>query len=230
MIKSFLILTSFTILLYSSQQVVLVVADDINSSKAKLQCFENDKKVSTTIHVNIGTNGLGWGLGELNLTHIFSYPHKKEGDKRAPIGVFKLTNIFGYSKKSNFKLPYLYASKKLICVDDSGSNFYNQIIQKNGNEKSFEYMRRNDNQYKIGVVIAHNKAGNKGDGSCIFLHVQKDENASTAGCTSMKLADLKMITHWLDKDKSPILVQIPKSLSSEVLKLYPELKNSELLH
>jgi len=208
----------------------LVVADDINTSKAKLQCYENDKEVFKTIDVNIGGNGLGRGLGEVKLSHSLSYPQKIEGDKRAPIGVFKLTNIFGYSKSSNFKLPYLYTSKELICVDDTTSNFYNQIIQNNGNEKSFEYMRRVDNQYELGVVVAHNQVGIKGGGSCIFLHVQKDENASTAGCTSMKLADLKMITQWLDKNKNPILIQIPKSLSSEVLKLYPELKSSELLH
>ena len=90
-------------------------------------------------------------------------------------------------------------------------------------------MKRNDGQYELGVVVAHNSMGIKGQGSCIFLHVQKEEDAPTAGCTSMKLEDLKKITKWLDKDKNPILIQIPKSLTSEVKRLYPELKKSELL-
>jgi len=45
----------------------------------------------------------------------------------------------------------------------------------------------------------------------------------------MKLSDLQKIIKWLDKDKNPILIQIPKSSAKEILKLYPELNNSELL-
>ncbi len=230
MIKSFLIILSFSILLHSSQQVVLVVADNINSSQAKLECYDDSKLVFPAIHVNLGTKGLGWGLGNIQLLRNDYYPLKIEGDRRAPIGVFQLTHIFGYSKNSSFKLPYLYTSEDLICVDDSGSDFYNQIIQAHGNEKSFEFMKRQDGQYELGIVVAHNKEGIKSRGSCIFLHVQKDTNASTAGCTSMELKDLKKIVNWLDREKNPLLIQIPKSLSSEVLKKYPQLHNSTLLH
>jgi len=67
-------------------------------------------------------------------------------------------------------------------------------------------------------------------GSCIFIHVQKSKDAPTAGCTSMRLEDLKVIAKWLDREKNPILIQIPKSRIEDVKKLYPELKNSELLH
>ena len=230
MIKSFLILISFSIFLHSSQQIVLVVSDNFDSSKAKLECFEDSKIIFNNIDVNIGKKGLGFGLGEIALHQDLNKPIKQEGDKKAPIGVFKLSSIFGYSKQNNFHMPYLYANKDLICVDDSHSKHYNKIIHMpKVKPKSFEYMKRNDLQYEIGVVVGHNKEAISKKGSCIFLHVQKSENAGTAGCTSMKLQDLKKIISWLDIEKNPILIQIPKSSVNEISKLYPELKNSEIL-
>ncbi len=229
MIKSILIITSFSILLFSSQQIVLVVADDFNASKARLECYEDSKKIFDAIDVNIGKNGLGWGLGEIKLTQKGHEPHKYEGDKKAPIGVFKLTDVFGYKYSSNYNLPYLHTSQDLICVDDSDSNFYNHVIERNGDEKSFEWMRRKDSQYELGIVVAHNQEGKSKRGSCIFLHVKKSQDAPTAGCTSMSLEEISKIVNWLDRNKNPLLIQIPKSSSKEILKLYPELSESELL-
>lgn len=231
MIKTFLILISIQTFLFASQQVILVVSADFNTSDASMECYEDDKKVFETFHVNIGKNGLGWGLGELILTKKSGEPFKKEGDKKAPAGVFKLTNIFGYKEKRNFHMPYLFASKNLICVDDVVSEYYNQIIQMPDNKpKSFEYMKRGDNQYELGIVVAHNKSGIKQKGSCIFMHVEKFDNAPTVGCTSMKLEELKQITSWLDETKNPILIQIPKSSSKEILTLFPQLRASKLLN
>ncbi len=229
MIKSFLILIIFPIFLFSSQEIILVVADDFNSTHASLECYDDAKKVFST-KVNLGKNGLGWGLGEVKLSQNSHDPIKYEGDKKVPIGVFRLTDIFGYAFKSNYKLPYLHTSKGLICVDDSDSNFYNTIIERIGDEKSFEYMKREDQQYKFGVVIAHNSKALKKRGSCIFLHIQREAKASTVGCTSMQEKDLKFIIHWLDKKKNPLLVQIPKSTAKEIKKLYPQLRSSKLLN
>ncbi|MCX6075542.1 MAG: L,D-transpeptidase family protein [Campylobacterales bacterium] len=231
MIKSILILITLQTFLSCSEQIVLVVSKDMNTSKAFLECYEDGEKVFDTIEVNIGTNGLGWGLGKVKLNRKESEPIKKEGDKKAPAGVFYLTKIFGYENDTNLSMPYIYTSKNLICVDDVNSTLYNQILPMPSDEpKSFEIMRREDNQYELGVVVEHNKNGVTGGGSCIFMHVAKSKDASTAGCTSMRLNEIKKITTWLDKSKKPTLIQIPKSSAKEILKLYPELKNSELLH
>ena len=56
MIKSFLIHIILSTFLFSSQQIVLVVADDFNTSKAKLEYFEDNKfyiKVSVNKNENI---------------------------------------------------------------------------------------------------------------------------------------------------------------------------------
>jgi hypothetical protein len=224
MIKSFLITLSFSTLLFSSQQMLLVVADNFDSSTAKLSCFEGDKQVFKDIEVNLGKNGLGWGIGFKNIPHATDEPIKHEGDKKAPAGIFKLTGSFGYASHNISKLPYLYADKNLICVDDSNSPFYNQIIEANGNEKSFEHIRRKDNQYRYGVVVAHNSHAKPQKGSCIFIHIQKTKNHPTVGCTSMSQENLKRVIEWLDKSKNPILIQIPKKYKKEVVKLYPNLQ------
>jgi L,D-peptidoglycan transpeptidase YkuD (ErfK/YbiS/YcfS/YnhG family) len=229
MIKSFLILTSFTISLIYAKQIVLVVADDINTSVAKLECWEDNNIVFDNIKVNIGKNGLGWGIGIKDIPHKEDEIKKYEGDKRAPIGIFELSDIFGYKYDSNYSLPYLYTSKNLICVDDSNSNFYNNIIESNSNERSFEYMRRKDELYKLGIVVKHNPNANNKRGSCIFIHIERGENIPTVGCTSMNYSNLKKIVKWLDKEQSPILIQISKKEKERVKKLYPELESSSLL-
>jgi len=224
MVKAFLILISIQIFLYSGEQIILVVSNSLNSQKAILSSFEDGKKVFEPFEVNIGKNGLGWGIGNIKLAHESSQAIKHEGDKKAPVGIFSLESIFGYKKDLNLKMPYLHATKELICVDDSNSNYYNQIINiEKEKPNSFEYMKRDDNQYELGVVVAHNKNQIKKRGSCIFLHVQKSEDAPTAGCTSMSLQNITKIVNWLDRSKKPILIQIPKSELNQILKLYPEL-------
>jgi L,D-peptidoglycan transpeptidase YkuD (ErfK/YbiS/YcfS/YnhG family) len=222
---------SFQIFLCASQQIILVVSNDFNSSTANMECFEDDKTVCSNIQVNLGKNGLGWGIGEYKLPQKKDDPIKKEGDKKAPAGIFKLTTIFGYEKKQNFHMPYIFSSKNLICVDDIDSKYYNQIIHMpQKTPKSFEKMKRDDELYKIGIVVAHNKKGIKKRGSCIFIHIQRDKKTPTVGCTSMSYKNLKDIVEWLDIRKNPILIQIPKSSVKDVMRLYPQLKSSKLHH
>ncbi|WP_373035062.1 L,D-transpeptidase [Sulfurimonas sp.] len=224
MIKTFLILLFLQNFLLASQQIILVVSSDFNSSKAKLTCYEDAKQVFKTMDVNIGKNGLGWGIGEFELTQRDNEPIKQEGDKKAPAGIFKLTSIFGYENRQDFALKYINLSNNIICVDDSDSKDYNKIIEMPKiKPNSFEQMKRDDGQYELGVVVAHNTKQIKQAGSCIFLHVQKSKNASTAGCTSMSLKEMKKIASWLDGSKNPILIQIPKSSLKEIKKLFTNL-------
>jgi len=226
MLKSFLIIINIHIFAFASQ-IVLVVSQDINTSKAKLQRYDDGKKVGNVIDVNIGKNGLGIGLSNHSKSILTSKNEvqKKEGDKKAPLGIFRLSSVFGYEQEVKTNMPYIQATKDLICVDDSDSIHYNKILKMPDiKPKSFEYMRRDDHQYRLGVVVNHNVNQIKNGGSCIFLHVQKDINAPTAGCTSMRYEDLKTIVEWLDPKKNPILIQIDKKHLKDVKRVYPELE------
>jgi L,D-peptidoglycan transpeptidase YkuD (ErfK/YbiS/YcfS/YnhG family) len=128
------------------------------------------------------------------------------------MGVFPLTESFGYDERPTGKMPYLYADEQLICVDDPGDPRYNRIITLAGElPKSFERMRRADGVYRHGAVIGYNGSGEKGRGSCIFIHLNHPDKRPTSGCTAMDESPLVELLQWLDPAKHPQILQIPKS-------------------
>ncbi len=208
--EKIIILLLLSVTLFA-RQVVLVVAEDFNATKGTLSCMEDGKVICHDISVNLGRNGLAWGIGILKIAHDPKEPVKKEGDGKAPAGVFALTEVFGYGAKSkDLKMPYVQADKDLICVDDRVSPNYNKLVYGDVSAKSFEQMRRDDNLYSLGVVVGHNPRNLRGRGSCIFLHIERFSGAPTAGCTSMSYEDLQHIVRWLDAKKQPVLIQVTR--------------------
>ncbi len=223
MIKVFLILLAISANLLYAGQVVLVVSDDFNTTKAKMYCFENGTIIFQNIDVNLGRNGLAWDINDKIFAHVPDQPIKQEGDGKSPAGIFALTSSFGYEAHT-FLLPYHSSTAVDICVDDSNSSLYNSLVtMPSVKPNSFEYMKREDGQYKIGVVVDYNpdKVANKG--SCIFLHVQKELNHPTAGCTSMNYEDLYKVLNWLDISKKPILVQITKEYLDKAIEQFADI-------
>lgn len=211
----------------ASDQLILVVGDGFNTTHAVLTRYEiradSYRKVGEPIPVNLGRNGLAWGLGESGFHAKADEPVKQEGDGRSPAGIFTISKAFGYAPQFKTKMPYIQADAELICVDDSRSNDYNRILDRNNsnNPKSFEWMRREDNLYKTGLVIDHNRERKKGAGSCIFFHIRKSKDAPTAGCSAMRETDLNTIITWLDPAKEPNVVQIPRSYCPQAESLFP---------
>ena len=225
MIKVFLILLTVNLNLLYANQVVLVVSDDFNITKAKMYCFENKKVIFQNIDVNLGRNGLAWDSEDKIFLHRQNQPLKQEGDGKSPAGVFALTSSFGYEDHT-FLLPFHKSTIQDICVDDVNSIFYNSLTTMPHNRpSSFEYMRREDEQYKLGIVVAYNASKIRSKGSCIFLHVEKELNHPTSGCTSMSYMDIEKILRWLDISKKPVLIQITKAYLNEAIKQYGDISN-----
>jgi D-alanyl-D-alanine dipeptidase len=215
--------------LFASDQLLLVVSESFTAPTATLQRYARENgqfhKTGKAVAVNLGRSGLGWGIGA-PFPRKGGEPVKQEGDGRAPAGIFSLKEVFGYARTAPTKMPYLQAGRNLICIDDSASPFYNRIkkIDRETSVRSFEWMRRDDDLYRIGVTVAHNSAQKPGAGSCIFLHVQRAPGSPTSGCTSMELAELREIVRWLDPEKEPLLVQVPKTYCDVVMKRFPGLE------
>ncbi len=147
-------------------------------------------------------------------------PQKQEGDGKSPMGLFALTRSWGYLGPTSVKtkLPYATATDKLICVDDVGSSYYNQVIDWQaegltaGSLPSHEKMLLSSVVYKYTVFVAHNAPNAQpGAGSCIFLHLWSGANGYTAGCTAMAEPDMLKLLGWLDPARSPLLVQLTRS-------------------
>ncbi len=224
------ILLTLPQILTASSQLLLVISDDFNASTAILQRYERQEMhfqpIGAAIAVNLGRSGLGWSPSELDLPHDAEEPRKREGDGRAPAGIFYITGSFGDTAHTDTNMPYIHTTAELICVDDVNSSAYNTITSRSAAPaaKSFELMRRDDALYTLGLTLSHNTKRIPYDGSCVFLHVEAAPNTPTAGCTSMSYQDLSSILKWLDIRKKPLLIQVPRRYVPEVMKRFDQLK------
>jgi L,D-peptidoglycan transpeptidase YkuD (ErfK/YbiS/YcfS/YnhG family) len=202
-----------------SRQCLVVTATDWESKSGTLRAFERVnnawKMHGPEVRVVLGKNGLGWGLGIVDLQNATG-PKKIEGDNKAPAGIFNLGPAFGYAPQRDarwIKLRYVPLKKDTEAIDDSRSHFYNQLVDRSQvagvDWHSSEQMLRPDNLYKWGIVVAHNPAAKPAAGSCIFLHIWKNPAAATAGCTAMPEKNLVDLLRWLGPAARPVLVQMP---------------------
>ena len=72
---------------------------------------------------------------------------------------------------------------------------------------SFEKMRRDDDLYKLGIVVEYNTHPvNKGYGSAIFFHLWRGKGRATEGCIALSEDDLSKIVRWLDPAAAPVVM------------------------
>ncbi len=201
-------------------QAVVVTTPNWNAVEGKAQLFERKttksawKAVGKSFPIVVGAKGMAWSneLNELP-SDTGRVLMKTEGDGKAPAGIFMLTSAFA-SGEQKIKLPFTKLVESTECVDDVKSVHYNKIVDKfqvglydwNSSEKMLEI----GEQYEFGVFVAHNSERMKGGGSCIFLHIWKDANSGTAGCTAMEKSNIEKIFAWIDNSKKPVLIQLPQ--------------------
>ena len=211
------------------QQLVFCLADDWNSNSAVLQCFErsNDEwhPVGQPWPVRLGKNGLAWGRG-LHPEGLDG-PEKEEGDGRAPAGVFKIGEAYGYGPEiqKHTNLTYFQVTEQDLWVEDSSSPYYNQHLRlpgrgpRNDWEKK-QQMRMNDSAHKLKLFIAHNAGPGAlpKAGSAIFFHIWREDGAkSSTGCTVMEEKKLRELVAWVDPTAKPLYVLLPKSAYRELV-------------
>lgn len=204
------------------QQLVVVITDNWQVDHGLMYTFVKVNGVWQTVSaassVTVGKHGLAWGLG---LHNKQQGQYKIEGDGKAPAGIFSLGDAFGYFKTVNTHMRYQQMSVDDYCIDVNGSRFYNQIVDKSivgeaAIKGSTEPMRRDlhlngDIRYKKGLLVGYNPDNIVNAGSCIFLHVWQRRGAPTAGCTAMSEATIDGLLAWLDINKKPLYVALPKA-------------------
>jgi L,D-peptidoglycan transpeptidase YkuD (ErfK/YbiS/YcfS/YnhG family) len=205
-----------------SGQLIIVLTDNRDSIRAKLYCVEKkDGKWVTEFSFPVV-------VGEKGMT-----PHKSEGDLKAPSGIFDLGPAFGYADKKDatwIHMRYLQATDTLICVDDAGSLYYNQLIDSNSvlrDWHSREIMHLKKIYYKWGIFVQYNfQPAVKGNGSCIFIHIWGNENEGTEGCTAMEEKNILKLLQWIRAEKNPKLIQYQTDEYEKIAAEYklPDLK------
>lgn len=224
--------------LSNSLQAIVVTTKDWDAVQGAAWIFErkntkaNWKAIGASFPIVVGKNGLAWSEDMAYLLSKNPAAYKREGDGKSPAGIFNLTSAFGSRAKPDFvKLPFTELITSTECVDDTKSASYNQIVDRykigNFDWESSEKMLAVGTQYDLGVFVAHNSNPVKtGNGSCIFLHIWKDEKGGTAGCTAMKREHIETLLGWLDTEKNPILIQMPEGIYQTFQKTWklPKLK------
>lgn len=196
------------------RQLVVVTSAKDTSTTATLHRYDRIgkvwKQVGEAIPVNLGKKGMAWGRG---LHSAKPGVQKKEGDQKSPAGLFRFGTAFGYAAASqvSFKVPYVPISETQICVEDSDSKYYNQIVDETQVTKDWdsrESMLRKDEQYKWGIFVKHNLPAKDEAGSCIFFHLWRKQGSGTLGCTAMAEENMLALLEWLDPAQKPLLVQM----------------------
>lgn len=205
----------------TSRQAVVVSTASWTSARAALQRYERPQPGAEWVPVGkampalTGENGLAWGRG-LHPIPRGAPRIKREGDRRAPAGVFRITGAFGQlppEKLGALRIPYRRAGTGWVAVDDPASRHYNQIVDRSKigrpDWRSAEPLAEG-RHYRLAIDLAHNPRNVPGAGSCIFLHEWIGDRRGTAGCTVLRGPDLLTLVRWLDVKTGPVLVQQPE--------------------
>ena len=128
---------------------------------------------------------------------------KVEGDKKTPIGIFSLGNLYfrkDRNEKPQTKLKCIPIIKNMgWCNDVKSKKYYNKLIKitkKIRHEKLF----RKDYRYDFVIPINYNTKNIKiGRGSAIFIHLSK-RLLPTAGCIALRKKDFLILVKIINKN------------------------------
>tara|TARA_Y100001958_G_scaffold129851_1_gene98580 strand:+ start:528 stop:1019 length:492 start_codon:yes stop_codon:yes gene_type:complete len=128
---------------------------------------------------------------------------KIEGDKKTPIGTYKIGDLYyrkDRSVKPETKLKCIEIKKNMgWCNDLKNKKKYNKLIKENKKIKH-EKLFRADHLYDFFIPIKYNS--DKiivGKGSCIFIHLTHNFKP-TAGCIALKKNDFLILLKLLKKN------------------------------
>jgi len=205
-----------------TQQCIVGIAKDWDSSRVTLTAYEKEgrswvKRLGPW-EGRLGREGLVWGRGLHPLPD--GGPSKREGDWRAPAGVFRIGGAWGYDAtiRKHPKLAYRRITARDLWVEDSKSPSYNRhLVLDHDPATAWEkkqQMRQNDHAHSLKLFIAHNAPPRvtPGAGSAIFFHIWRGGGSKpTAGCTTLSEERLRALIAWIDPTRQPVYVLLPEA-------------------
>jgi L,D-peptidoglycan transpeptidase YkuD (ErfK/YbiS/YcfS/YnhG family) len=128
---------------------------------------------------------------------------KREGDKKTPIGIFEIENLYFRKDRKDKPLTLLNCVeiRKNMgwCNDVRFPKKYNKLIKIEKKIKH-EKLKRNDYKYDFMIPIKYNfKKPIAGLGSCIFMHLSKNYQP-TAGCIALREKDFLIMLKLIKKN------------------------------
>ena len=186
---------------YDYQQKLTVTAMS-GSSRASAVLYEwknGDWARLASYNAAVGSNGIGF---------------TREGSSTSPEGLYKLGVVLS-SSKINTNLDTYDVTSNTCVVDDTGSSYYNQIMEKSDVPSGVHYDNigkglTNGTTYAT-IYIEHNGNGfssngvTKGNGSAIGLRGQYGSLSGTYGDVDIAAEDMRDLLSRLNAEKNPMI-------------------------
>jgi L,D-peptidoglycan transpeptidase YkuD (ErfK/YbiS/YcfS/YnhG family) len=196
--------------LASARKLVLVVPNTWGSTTARLQRYSRIapnapwQPQSGPVSALIGKSGTGWSFAFAQFAFP-GEPVKREGDKRAPAGVFTIGRSFGFAPST--RPGYLQITPDTVCVYDARHPLYNRIAARGviGPGVRAEPMRYVP-EYARGLLVDYPTRA--GGGSCIFIHLRKPTATGTSGCVAVRGPELATLQDFAQG--GAVLAIVPK--------------------
>jgi L,D-peptidoglycan transpeptidase YkuD (ErfK/YbiS/YcfS/YnhG family) len=207
----------------STTQCVVGTAKDWNTSYVTLKLYERDggawRQVGQAWQGRLGKNGLVWGRGMSPVPA--GAVLKKEGDNRAPTGVFAIGGAWGRdaSIRKHPQLAYRQVTSRDLWIEDPASPSYNRNVVLDHEpstawEKKQQMKQADDNAHALKLFIAHNAPPNAtpNGGSSIFFHIWRGGGSKpSAGCTTMPEDKLRWLVARIDPTRRPVYVLLTEA-------------------
>lgn len=195
-----------------ASQLILVVGTG-EGSKTAVFYYVREKKAE----VGPGVGKDGQWVKKFETEGVYgrngASSEKQEGDGKTPEGTFGITMAFGLLESPGSILPYHQIENGDCWVDDPNSIYYNQLVNTNQLEKSWETaedMTGGVPDYNYGLVLDYNRECVPGAGSAIFLHCtiheSLEEETGSAGCVRIPQELMKQLVQSVDKDTKIVIV------------------------
>ncbi|MGE3182659.1 MAG: L,D-transpeptidase, partial [Phycisphaerae bacterium] len=171
--------------LFASAQALVIVAP-VGISHGRGWFCETDPEGKW----NATNDGFPISVG---IAGIAAPGEKREGDKRTPSGVFRLTEAFGRDVPAlaGTKLRYRQATKHDAWSEDIQSPDYNTWISGDRAAAATDRLLRDDGLYDQSIVVDYNRDPvEPGRGSAIFIHRAHADGTGTLGCIALDATDL----------------------------------------
>lgn len=206
----------------NSSQAVVGITSAWNSSTVTVSLYQKSgstwKLTAGPWSGRIGKSGLAWGRG------LHPIPKggvsKREGDWRAPAGVFTIGGAWGYdsSIKKHPRLPYRKVTIRDLWIEDPNSPHYNHHLALDHDPQAVwekkAQMKQNDYPHSLKLFIAHNAPPkpSPGAGSAIFFHIWRGGGSKpTSGCTTLPEPQLRQLVSLIDPGRNPLYILLPQT-------------------
>lgn len=209
-----------------ARQLIVVTGRSWTSTHATLRAYQRGadrrwRPAFEAMRARIGYGGWAWASRRV----------QDSGD--TPAGTFAITQAFGVRADPGTRLPYRKVDGDDYWVGDArDAKTYNLFqpaasARRTWRTSHAERLAAYPRQYAYAAVIDFNKPGrvrwdagrrqyvagrtaNTRRGSAIFLHASGA--GSTAGCVSVRRADVVRLLTWLNPAKRPRIVMAPSAV------------------